>query len=223
MKRILFFFSVLTLFFISTNFQCNRPLPTIIKIACVGNSITYGAGITNRESKSYPYQLDSILGKDNFDVRNYGVSGCTLLKNGDKPYWNRQEFLDAQSFAPNIVIIKLGSNDSKPQNWKFKSEYITNYVEMIRIFQALPSKPIVYICYPAPAYQTKWGINDTVIRKEMIPLIKKIANETNVKIVDMYKALSDKEEMFPDKIHPDANGALVMAKTIAKELGKLIK
>ena len=90
---------------------------TPVKIACIGNSITYGAFIPNREKNSYPAQLQAYLGKD-YEVRNFGVSGSTLLSKGDFPYINTHAYMDSQKFLPDIVLIKLGTNDTKPQNWK---------------------------------------------------------------------------------------------------------
>src|SRR4051812_7771397 len=86
-----------------------------IKVACVGDSITFGAGIKDRDKNSYPAQLQGLLGSG-YEVKNFGVSGATLLKEGDKPYWKEKAFEAAKKFEPNIVIIKLGTNDSKPQN-----------------------------------------------------------------------------------------------------------
>ena len=85
------------------------------RVACVGDSITYGAGVAGRESNSYPAVLGKLLG-DKYEVKNFGVSGATLLKKGDNPYWRQGAFKKATDFKPNIVVIKLGTNDTKPQN-----------------------------------------------------------------------------------------------------------
>lgn len=190
-----------------------------LRIACVGNSITYGSGIKDKEINSYPAQLDKMSGED-WQVRNFGVSGATMLKKGDKPYWEQQAFQQAQDFKPDIVIIKLGTNDSKPQNWQYHEEYVKNYLEMIRQFKELSSSPQIFICLPVPAYEVKWGINPEIIKKEMIPAIKKVARKTDSEVINLFKALKDKEEMFPDKIHPNKAGAKLMAETIYEVLVK---
>src|SRR3712207_5545352 len=84
----------------------------VFRVACVGDSITYGAGVSGREKNSYPAVLGQWLGTK-WDVRNFGVSGATLLKKGNRPYWKQQKFADALQFKPDVVIIKLGTNDSK--------------------------------------------------------------------------------------------------------------
>jgi lysophospholipase L1-like esterase len=190
-----------------------------IKVACVGNSITFGAAIENRWHNSYPAQLDSILG-ENWEVKNFGVSGTTMLRNGDRPYWNQKAFINAKEFLPDAVVIKLGTNDTKPQNWKFKNEYINDYIAMIEEFRSLSSKPLVFICYPVPAYPDRWGISDSTIRADVIPMIQIVSKKSNAPIIDLYAPLSNHAEWFPDKIHPNAIGAAEIAKTVKKVLLK---
>lgn len=183
------------------------------KVACVGDSITFGAGVKNRGQNSYPVQLGKMLG-ESYEVKNFGVNGATLLKKGDKPYWKQGAYKSALKFEPDVVIIKLGTNDTKPKNWKHKSEYVAYYVEMIKSFKALKSKPMVWVCYPVPAYPERWGISDKTIKTEVKPLLDAVAKEAGVKIIDLYTALSDMPKLFPDKIHPNAAGAKIIAETV---------
>ncbi len=188
-----------------------------IRVACIGDSITYGAGIEDRESHSYPAVLGQLLG-ERFEVRNFGVSGATLLKNGDHPYWTQPEFEAATRFGPDVVIIKLGTNDSKPQNWKRSAEFARDLTDMLVHFERLPSRPRIWLCLPVPAYEERWGINDDVIGRQVIPLIVQVADKKHVPVIDLYDALSGRPDLFPDKIHPDAAGAKRMAQTIRDAL-----
>ena len=181
-----------------------------IRIACVGDSITYGAGIKDRQNNNYPLILGKALGQ-NFDVRNFGVSGATMLKKGDFSYWERPAFKQATEFNPHVVVIKLGTNDSKPQNWKYAEEYVLDYEAMINHFASLPAKPKIWLCSPAPVYQTRWGISEEVVVGGVIPKVQNLARRKGLPIIDMYQYLSNKPEMFPDMIHPNAAGARVMA------------
>lgn len=192
------------------------------KVACVGNSITFGSNIENRQQNSYPAQLDSILGPG-WEVRNFGVSGATLLRHGDKPYWKQQQFADAKRFAPDIVVIKLGTNDTKPQNWEFSDEFITDYAALIDTFKDLPSHPVVFICLPAPAYGNKWGIRDSVIKAGVLPMVRVVATANNVQLIDLNTPLSNHPEWFPDLIHPNAAGAGQMAELIGEIIRKTIE
>ena len=114
-----------------------------IKIACIGNSITEGAD-------NYPTPLARMLGNQ-YEVGNFGKWGHTLLRKGDHPYMSTDAFINAQKFQPNVVIIKLGTNDSKPENWKYKDEFETDLEYMISTFQKCGSKPKIIICRCIPA------------------------------------------------------------------------
>ena len=87
-----------------------------IKVACVGNSITYGSGVADREVNAYPVKLQGMLG-DKYEVGNFGKPGATLLNKGHRPYTQQQEYKDALAFAGDIVVIHLGINDTDPRNW----------------------------------------------------------------------------------------------------------
>lgn len=180
----------------------------VIKVACIGDSITQGSG-----SSAYPVVLGTMLGT-NFQTRNFGVSGRTLLRNGDFPYWREQAFRDATNYAPNIVTIKLGTNDSKPQNWRFKQQFARDLADMVDVFANLPSKPKVLLCFPVPAYGVNFEISPEVIKNEIIPLIKQVAKEKDLMTVDLYTALSGRSELFPDFIHPSDHGHVLIARTL---------
>ena len=193
---------------------------SVTRIACVGDSITYGAAIRDRANHCYPKVLGDLLGKE-YTVRNYGVNGATLLKNGDRPYWKLGAFKQATDFGPNVVILKLGTNDTKPQNWgKAGKEYEADLRAMVTHFKSLPTKPMIYLCLPAPVYQTRWGINEKTVKEGVIPVIRKVAKDEGLTVIDLYQALSGKPALFPDKIHPNAAGAKLMAQTIHTVLRK---
>ena len=186
-------------------------------VACVGDSITYGSGIADRARDGYPAQLQRILRQydPSWEVQNFGVSGATLLSKGDKPYVREAAYNAARACNPDVVIIKLGTNDSKPQNWQYKGDFVSDYESMIAAFRALPSKPQVWICKPVPAFYVNFSIRPEVIRDEILPLIDQISREKNAPVIDLYTALLDRGSLFPDGIHPNAEGAGLMAQTIA--------
>jgi lysophospholipase L1-like esterase len=190
-----------------------------IRVACVGDSITYGAGIKDRKNMNYPKQLGKLLGKE-YEVRNFGNSGSTMLKKGDKPYWKQKEFKAALEYAPNIVIIKLGTNDTKPQNWKNGADYSVDYKAMISSFTKLSSKPKVYICLPVPVVKTRWGITNEIVIKEIIPAIRKISDQTKSEIIDLNTPFKGKNELIPDFVHPNGAGATIIARTVKNSINK---
>ena len=184
-----------------------------VRVACVGDSITYGSGVENREVNNYPLVLGKLLGP-RFEVRNFGVGGATLLKKGDKPYWDLPEFQSASEFRPQVIILELGTNDSKPQNWKHGAEFAGDLRALLDHFAGLSSKPKIWVCLPAPVYETRWGITESTIKDQIIPVIRQVAKEKNVPTIDLHLALSDRPQFFPDKIHPNAAGAAMMSMTI---------
>jgi lysophospholipase L1-like esterase len=209
--------AALTLPLASLTFAADPAKPTVV--ACVGDSITFGAGVEKREENHYPKVLGELLGKS-FETKNFGRSGATLLKQGDLPYWKTKEFENASASNPDIVVIKLGTNDSKPQNWKHKDQFISDAKALVLHFRNLPSKPVVHVCLPVPVYETRWGINEPVVQSEVIPALKQVAQELHTPVIDLHTALADKPALFPDKIHPNAAGAKLIAEAVAAALRK---
>jgi len=185
-------------------------------VACVGDSITYGSGISNRQYDSYPAQLGRMLQKfDNqWQTQNFGVSGATLLRNGDLPYVQQNAYNQALAARPDAVIIMLGTNDSKSWNWVHKDDFMSDYILLIEAFAELPSKPKIWICKPVPAFSDNFGITNAVIIDEIIPMIDQIAELRDVEVIDLYTPLINASSMFPDGIHPNAGGAKLMAEAI---------
>lgn len=200
---------LLALFVIITQLQAYTQ--SKIKVACVGNSITEGRRI--EEGKRYPDSLQNLLG-NRYEVRNYGLGGRTLLKKGDQPYWNEEKYKEVLAWMPDIVVIKLGTNDSKPQNWQHKDNFESDYREMIQAFRSLPGKREIYICYPIPVFQDAWGIRESVVKNEIIPIVQRVAEKEKVKVIDLYKPLVGKGDLAPDGIHPLLEGSAIIAREV---------
>ncbi|MDE6166312.1 MAG: sialate O-acetylesterase, partial [Muribaculaceae bacterium] len=99
-----------------------------IKVACIGNSITYGYLLPDREQNAYPFRLAGLLG-DRYEVGNFGYSGATLLRKGHRPYHLLSEFRQALDFRPDIAVIHLGVNDTDPRDWPhYNSEFAGDYM-----------------------------------------------------------------------------------------------
>lgn len=201
-------------------------------IACVGDSITYGAESTNPATKSYPAQLQGLLG-NSVQVKNFGNSGSTMLSAGfgDKPYVNQAEYTAATTFVSNAgasavvsVVIILGANDSKPYNWdpaagKNDQQYLKDYRAMVEHFAGLASKPVIYLAYPlATGTNPCCDIRGNVIHDEQIPLIKQLAMEKHLPIIDLNTPTTNHPEYFVDGVHPNDNGYLVLANLVKKGL-----
>jgi lysophospholipase L1-like esterase len=183
---------------------------TKIKLACVGNSITEG-------TSNYPTHLQQLLGAG-YQVENDGVGGTTMLKKGDKPYWTQGRLRQALAFNPNIVTIKLGTNDTKSQNWDtYGSEFKKDYIAMIDTFKTLATKPEIFLVLPVPVFRTNFGIRDSIVKK-IIPIIKEIGIERNCTVIDANTPLLGFSQYFPDGVHPNAAGSDTIAHVIYRAL-----
>ena len=150
MKRLVYFCPALLLLFLSVSLFAQDAALEKTRVACIGNSITFGASLANPAKDSYPSVLGQMLGNE-YTVRNFGVSGRTLLSLGDFPYMKESAFCRALEFEPDIVIIMLGTNDSKPQNWAHCEDFERDLQTMIDRFSDLESQPRIMLAYPPKA------------------------------------------------------------------------
>ena len=208
--------SFLSVILIVLLFSGSRAESPKIRVACVGNSITFGSKVVNREKNSYPQQLQYVLGV-NYEVRNFGVSGATLLRKGNKPYFSLPQYKEALNFNPNIVLIKLGTNDSKLVNRIYLNEYKSDYSALIDSFRMLPTKPRIILLLPLPAFNETdtVGITASVIRDRIIPAIRELAYEKKCEIINLYSLfLPFKQYLVTDQIHPSSIGAGIIARRV---------
>lgn len=194
------------------------PKKNAVRVACIGNSITDGFGIDMATQQGYPAHLQRLLG-NGYHVKNFGVSGRTMLNKGDLPYQNELAWRDALAFRPDIVIIKLGTNDSKPENWQYNKGFTDDLQLMVDALKANKNNPRIILCTPIPAFKPTWNINDSVIVNGITPIINKVAKKNKLQVIDLHTLYAhDGDKMLNDAIHPDAKGALRMAEIIAKAL-----
>ncbi len=190
-----------------------REFSEPIRVACVGDSITEGG----RNGSDYPAQLQQCLG-DNWQVRNFGVSGRTLLRKGDRPYWQESAFREAQAFAPDAVVILLGANDTKPHNWRHKDEFAGDYRDLVETFRKLPSEPAIHLCRLIPVVgEGNFGITEEVAL-EASAIVERLAAELGLELIDLHAPLADRPELIPDRVHPNGEGYAAMARTVATAL-----
>jgi len=205
---------LLCLFFIGITLHAQDSL---LKVACVGNSITAGYGLSNPATESYPAQMQKMFDSKKWMIENFGVSARTMLKTGDLPYWNEPQYKEALAMNPNIVIIKLGTNDSKRWIWnKHGGEYKTDYKEMIQSFRNLPTKPTIFICLAIPGENRGWDIYNSYINDSLNPRVKEVALEMGVNLIDLHKVFigNEKAWLMGDSVHPNFAGCTVLANTV---------
>lgn len=191
------------------------PSSSSIKVACVGNSITDGHGIEMRTRNGYPALLQKKLGKG-YEVRNFGVSARTMMNRGDHPYQKELAWRDCLAFQPDVVIIKLGTNDSKQMHQPFiDTDFANDAQQIIDQLKALPSKPRIIVCTPVPAIKDSWTINDDVITSQIIPILNKVAKRNKLEVLDLHTLFgTDPSLLQDDGIHPNDKGVAKMAELV---------
>jgi acyl-CoA thioesterase I len=195
------------------------PVPGTTRVACVGDSITYGTFVKGRRRNCYPAQLEKLLGKT-FSVRNFGANGRAVQRAADLPYWKHRYFKESSEFEPDLVIIMLGTNDSRKPNWKGLERFLEDFRDMLTHYRSLPSRPVVYALTPPTEFKlkgkkaVKYGMIKEAV-DEMNSGIKKLANELDIQVIDINAATSFHPEHFSfDGIHANAGGARHIAETV---------
>ena len=209
MKKILILF--VSLCFCVTLFAQKK-----IKVACVGNSITYGYTLPDRETNAYPAKLQKMLG-DDYVVGNFGKSGATLLNKGHRPYMQQEEYHKAIDFAGDIVVIHLGINDTDPRDWpNYRDFFIQDYRALIDSFRVANSRCRILIARLTPIadrhLRFESGTRDW--HDEIQLAIENIAKYAGVQLIDFHAPLYPYPFMLPDAVHPNVEGAEILAKTV---------
>lgn len=190
-----------------------------IKVACVGDSITAGYALANPGTQSYPAQLQLLLGSG-YTVGNFGLSAATLLKQSDVTYWNTSQHSNSLAYSPNIVVIMLGTNDTKSWNWN-ATNFAADYHDLIAQYQALPTQPKVYICLSPPVYTPNaFGttFDPAFVQNTLIPAIQAVSVSNGVTLIDNNTPLLNHPELFSDGVHPTVQGAGIIASNVAEAL-----
>lgn len=158
-----------------------------------------------------------------------------MLNKGDHPYMNEMAWRDALAFQPDVVVIKLGTNDSKPHNWEHGAEFKQDLVQMItslcpdladlpknkkkRAKALAEAKTKIFLCTPIPAFKESFKIRESVIADDIIPVQQEVAQEYGLQVIDLHTLFAnDADKMFSDGIHPNEKGVDKMADIIAAAL-----
>ncbi len=212
---------------LSGKYTNTEPKKEQIKVACVGDSITYGHGISDWEKNNYPAVLQRLLGGD-YHVANFGSSGACVNPNGDQPYIGREVYQESLDYDADIIVFMIGTNDSKPENWVDTESFIKNYQELLSSYMTNSDKqPRIYIGLCAEGYYSKecdpsTGIAEYDIQPafidEIVEEIKEYAQlgGYNVEVIDIHSLTEAHPEWFEkDGIHPNNDGARAIAEAVA--------
>jgi acyl-CoA thioesterase-1 len=184
-------------------------MPKIIRIACVGDSITEGSGYTTN--------LQILLGYG-YLVRNFGVSGSTASVDSKIPYMDQVKFQNALDFEPNIVVIMLGTNDANSEITYNIDGFEQDYAQLISAFAKIESKPTIIVVKSPPIFAINSAWNNTELVGTVLPSIEDLAGQMNLQTIDVYSVCEGHSDYFCDGIHPNKEGAEVIASTIYNDL-----
>lgn len=187
-----------------------------VRVACIGNSITYGYKLPDREVNAYPSQLQRMLG-DAYEVGNFGHSGATLLRKGHLPYNELPEFRQALDFRPDIAVIHLGINDTDPRDWpNHNSEFTGDYLAIIDSLRAVNPDVRIILAELTPLranhFRFQTGTRDW--RLLIQQAIRNVAAASGSELIDFDAPLRDRQDLIFDNIHPNVEGAAIMAETV---------
>jgi len=208
-QQFLFF---IFLFFYSAGFSQNQK----VKVACIGNSVTYGYGLKDPATESYPVQLQNMLG-EKYEVKNFGHSGATLLRKGHNPYYKTKEFSEAINLIPDIAIIHLGLNDTDPRDWNnYSNDFKNDYAWLIDTLRKTNPEVKIYICLMTPIFNDhprfRSGTRDWYWQIQNI--IPEIAKVNHTGMIDLHTPFYFHPNLFPDALHPNKEGAVILAKAV---------
>ena len=187
-----------------------------IRVVCVGDSLTYGSGvIETRETDSYPAQLQLKLGTSH-NVMNFGLRNATASSKANLPYIESEEYKKSLQSSPDIVVLMLGTNDSKSYNWDSEA-YEDGLKELVLSYQKLDSKPTVYLmrspyCYSLDGTDVaEYDIQPAIVSMELGDIVYKVAEETGAVFIDLYEITENQNDLYTDGIHFNAEGYKLIA------------
>mmetsp|Transcript_40694 Transcript_40694/g.41552 ORF Transcript_40694/g.41552 Transcript_40694/m.41552 type:complete len:260 (+) Transcript_40694:114-893(+) len=205
-----------------------------LRIGCVGDSLTKGTGAHLPREGSYPAKLREHLGSF-FDIMPFAFGGTQITSFCPHPYIDTPAYNESINFNAHFIILQFGTNDAKNDCWE-EEMFTTDYINIIKTYQHLPTKPTVFICIPPPYYSNTslWGIQGHVINNILPRLISIIAQHTGAVLIDNFNLFGGirltKPEFYfnssmrvgpgnlMDGIHLNDQGYHVMAKNIAEKI-----
>ena len=203
-----------TLWYLYNRMKKEAPAP--IRVACVGDSITFGHGTEPREERNYPRLLQSLLG-EGWQVENFGVSGSIAQSVGDLPYVSTPEYLDSLRFNADVLVLMLGTNDSKSHNWTTPDTFRADYEALIGDYLEVNPDMQILLCTCAVVFDNGYDIQESRVSIQN-NLVRTIAEEQGYSLVDVHTLTMEHPEWFPDGVHPNNDGAAAIAQAVANVL-----
>ena len=187
----------------------------MIRVACIGDSITWGFTLLNPWKQSYPVLLQEKLG-DSYEVRNFGHNDASARFDADTPYVKKRVYRESLAWNPDIVLLMLGTNDTKTRNWD-PAIFRRAYRKIVESYQNLPSNPRVILIAPIRIFlilgKPLLGVHPDTMEEGVRPAIREIAAEPGLELVDLRDLFTD-TQYCRDGVHPQRTGAQMLAEAI---------
>lgn len=242
MKRVALFFTITILMFIiligmgfaylyfnglSGVAQTSDPEAGQIKVACVGDSITYGHGVQNWPKNNYPALLQELLG-DGYHVQSFGVSGRAVQDNSDQPYRALPHYEESIAYNADIIVFMMGSNDTKPENWFGEEAFKTALMDLLDDYTQGEKKPAIYIC-TTPACFFMEDSEGELTSHDLRPayadviaeIVRQTADELEYPVIDIQALTKENPQWFvKDGVHPNNDGAAAIAQAVYEAISQ---
>ena len=200
----------------------SEPKEGQIKVACVGDSTTYGHGISDWPKNNYPCVLQNLLG-DKYHVNNYGVSSFAVQTGADRSYRSLPHYQESLAYDADYVVFMMGSNDSKPENWKGADAF---EADLLSLLDTYGDAEIILCTLPAAFFlegQTEGVTNHDIqplIVDEIAEITRGVAAERGYILIDIHALTSQHPEWFvKDGVHPSNEGAAAIAQEVYTVIG----
>ena len=211
-----------------------------VRVACIGDSITYGLGLANREKDSYPAKLQNMLDEKfpgKYEVRNFGNSGRGVyldsMRGAEKRgFRHMPEHKAALAWKPDIVISNLGINDCGEYIKEYtgdrrRGQFLDDYFSLLFDYNKANRRAKIFIwtkLSPLTEGQRFYRSPAPFLMQADLEAVAHLCESFDwsggLCSIDMQEPLREKmDEIFAkDRIHPNAEGACIIAETTFKVL-----
>ena len=227
-KMVVLLFAIVLLFAVLFNAGMFGGEDTRVRITCAGDSLTYGSGVLKtREIDSYPSQLQTRLGTS-YLVSNFGLRNATASAAGDLPYVESEQYAESLKSKPDVVVLMLGTNDTKTQNWNPQA-YKSGLTDLVKSYQALDTQPKVYLmrspyCFAIDGKsEAEYNVQAHLVNGELGEIIEEVANETGATLIDLHSQTLGKEDLYTDGIHFKAEGYTLISDIVYDSIKDAMK
>ncbi len=193
-----------------------------IRVACVGDSITFGLGLKNPLQDGYPALLQHFLGAK-YWVENFGSSGSCVNALGtragaERSFVSLPLYKEAIAFSPDILVINLGINDVINWNEGGREIFYDNFLSLLRGWMDLNPKINIWIATPLTPVFENSDHYQPIYLEEINAQINKVAKKIKAKTINLRLPFETSPHLFPDGLHPNGEGIFVIAETVKKSL-----